>query len=144
MAEIRAPEAQAEAAAQTLSEVFPGKAVVLNSIGKTVVVSEWGARALVHEVPAKFGRVIARLRPFAGELRERGLDAALPAVLQAAGEDIAELVLWSAGLEPAVLDRLTAADLMRLTAEVVRQNRDFFAAAAETVAALGAELPGSA
>ena len=137
-------EAAAGAAAQTLSEVFPGEAVELRSVGRTVVVSEWGARALVHEIPAKLGGVIARLVPLSGQLRAGGWEAALPAILQAAGEDIAGIVLWTAGLGPEALDRLTAGELLRLTAAVARQNKDFFGAIADLADVLGRELPGSA
>lgn len=144
MAALRGEEAAAQAPAETLSQVFPGEAVELRSIGRTVVVSEWGARALVQEVPAKLGRIMGRLGPLAGQLRGAGIEQVLPPLFQAAGQDIADLVLWSAGVEPEALDRLTAGELVRLTAAVVRQNRDFFAGLWDLYALLGRELPGSA
>lgn len=128
--------------AETLSSVFPGESVELRSIGKTVTVSEWGAKALVLEVPQKLGRIVGRLMPFAGQLRGAGVEAVLPPLLQAAGQDMAELVLWSAGLAAEDLERMGAGDLMLLTAAVVRQNKDFFRGLAGLYAALGVELGG--
>ncbi len=139
------PEATAEAAgAASLSDVFPGETVRLRSLGRDVLVREWGAAALVREVPAKMGRIMARLVPFAGQMRGGGLERILPAFLSAAGEDFAGLVLWSAGLEEAELQRISGGDLMKIAAAVVRQNRDFFAALGGLWAALGIELPGPA
>lgn len=134
--------AEEKSAAASLSDVFPGEAVELRSLGRTVIVSEWGAAAVVREVPARLGRVMARLVPFSGELRARGVVEALPVILRAGGEDFAGLVLWSAGLEESLLERITAGELVRLAAAVVRQNRDFFDELGRLLDAAGVKLPG--
>lgn len=125
-----------------LQDVFPGETVVLSD-GRSITVTPWGFHALVHEVPALLGGLMAKLAPLQQALRGQGAETILPIVLSRAAAEVADLVAWSCGIEREALDALKASDALKLTRAVVRQNRDFFGELQDLYADLRVEIGSS-
>lgn len=122
--------------ADPLASIFPGKTIALAN-GKTVTVRPWGAHAVLHEIPALLGRLMAKLVQF------RGLDLAspawleenLPALLGAAPDDLEAILVVSTGIPiawlreppPPVGKGVTGEELIDLAAAVLQVNAGFFA-----------------
>lgn len=119
-----------------LAAVFPGEAVEVRSLGRTVIVAEWPAKALAHEIPAKLEGLFTKAA--------RAKADTVAGVLSAAMPEVVSIVLWTAGIPDAELDRMTAGEVMRLAAAAARQNKDFFAATADLLGQFGVRIGGEA
>lgn len=113
--------------AGALGTVFPGEAVSVTG-GRAIRVAPWGARALIHEVPALLGQLFAKIVPLQSlAIAEPGWIAEhLPKAIVGATAEVWHLIRFSAGLAETDLDALSAEDLAALAEAVFRVNAGFF------------------
>lgn len=117
---------EAESGANPLSAVYTGE--VVNLIGKDVRVRPWGVEALMTEVPAIFGRLLAKVAPLFELVKGNELKAEdiLSFLMQNTARELVEFVAWSVGMSEGDVRTLSAGDYLKLARAVVRQNKDFF------------------
>jgi len=109
---------------QSLSKVLTGESVAFES-GRVTFVRKWGAKAVLHEVPAIFGRLFSRLAPL-GRQGSLSDEAQIPVLLELAAGDVSKLLALSCDLKVEEIEELDADDLVRLVRAVIRQNASFF------------------
>lgn len=119
---IDKPAEKEEAAAFSLSSIFPGETYGLKA-GKIVLVNKWTARQVTREIPAIFARLFSKIVRSEDALP---IEERMVLALQSSTDDILELVKITCGVTETDLDRMSAAELTGLIRAMVRQNKDFF------------------
>lgn len=135
--EAEGGEAQA---VSPLSSVYPGENV--HVAGRDLWVRPWGVKALMTEVPALMGRLMAKLAPMFEMVKGGSLAAEdiLQYMMTNSAGEVVEFVAWSVGVKTDEMEALSAGDFVRLARAVIRQNKDFFDQIGGLYADLGQEI----
>lgn len=116
------------AEASPLSVVYPGEYVQLSVRAEPVLVRPWGVKALLHEIPAMFAGIMAKLAPSLKSLKGGtfSVEVVVPVLISQAGTELLTFIAWTAKLTPDEVESLSMTEFTKLLRAVVRQNQDFF------------------